>query len=34
MADAISDFTYMQTIYEATIKSSINMLQNSILEYI
>lgn len=34
MADAISDFTYMQQIYQATIKSSLNMLQNSILEYI
>ena len=34
MADAISEFTYMQMIYEATIKSSINMLNNSIIEYI
>lgn len=34
MADAISDFMYMQNIYQATIKSSLNMLQNSILEYI
>lgn len=34
MATAISDFTYMQNIYQATVKSSVNMLQNSILEYI
>ncbi len=34
MATAISDFMYMQHIYEATIKSSISMLNNSILEYI
>jgi flagellar hook-associated protein 3 FlgL len=34
MATAISDFTYMQQIYQATIKSSMSMLNNSILQYI
>ncbi|MGF7535628.1 flagellar hook-associated protein FlgL [Bacillus mexicanus] len=34
MAAAITDFTYLQTIYQATVKSSLNMLKNSILDYI
>ncbi|MCK2000024.1 flagellar hook-associated protein FlgL [[Brevibacterium] frigoritolerans] len=34
MADAISDFAYMQSIYQATVQSSVKMLNNSILEYI
>lgn len=34
LAAAITDFTYLQTIYQATVKSSLNMLKNSILDYI
>ncbi|MED2737530.1 flagellar hook-associated protein FlgL [Bacillus toyonensis] len=34
MADAISDFMYTQNIMQATIKSSVNMMKNSILDYI
>ncbi|WP_456363804.1 flagellar hook-associated protein FlgL [Priestia aryabhattai] len=34
MTEAISDFTYMQQIYQATIQSSLKMMQNSILDYI
>jgi len=34
MTAAISDFTYMQQIYQATIQSSLKMMQNSILDYI
>lgn len=34
MTTAISDFSYMQSIYQATIQSSLKMMQNSILDYI
>ncbi|MDU9693770.1 flagellar hook-associated protein FlgL [Priestia aryabhattai] len=34
MTAAISDFSYMQSIYQATIQSSLKMMQNSILDYI
>jgi flagellar hook-associated protein 3 FlgL len=34
LADAISEFTYMQTLYQATIKSASNMLKTSVMDYL
>lgn len=34
MAEAITDFTYLQTMYQATLKSSSMMMKVSILDYI
>ena len=34
LADAISEFSYMQTLYQATIKSAASMLKTSIMDYL
>jgi flagellar hook-associated protein 3 FlgL len=34
LADAISEFTYLQTLYQATAKSAAMMLKTSIMDYI